>query len=55
MKAVPYRQNFYLVLGTPVEEVMVELDAWLTGLEVVLRHMNRVYAKGKYGSIDGKP
>jgi hypothetical protein len=33
MKAVPYRANFYRVLGEPTEVVMVELDAWLDGLE----------------------
>lgn len=55
MKAVPYRANFYRVLGEPTEVVMVELDAWLDGLERILRRMEGVYKEGKYGSIDGRP
>lgn len=55
MKAVPYRSNFYRVLGEPTEEVMPELDAWLGGLEKILARMEVVYKEGGYGSIDGKP
>jgi len=55
MKAVPYRANFYRVLGEPVDVVMQELEAWLGGLERVLRQMDVVYKQGHYGSIDGKP
>ncbi len=55
MKAVPYRSNFYRVLGEPVDDVMRELDEWLTGLERILSRMEDVYKKGGYGSIDGKP
>jgi hypothetical protein len=55
MKAVPYRSNFYRVLGEPTDEVMIELDLWLTGLEKILSRMELVYIEGQYGSIDGKP
>lgn len=55
MKAVPYRSNFYLVLGEPVDVVMVELDLWLGGLERLLAQMDTVYRVERYGSIDGKP
>ena len=55
MKAVPYRSNFYLVLGEPQGVVMSELDLWLGGLERILQQMDQVYKKEKYGSIDGKP
>jgi hypothetical protein len=55
MKAVPYRVNFYKVLGEPTEEVMPELDMWLTGLERIMARMETVYKQGGYGSIDGKP
>jgi len=54
MKAVPYRQNFYLVLGEPTDVVMSELDLWLSGLERILVRMDGVYKREKYGSIDGK-
>lgn len=55
MKAVPYRSNFYAVLGEPEDEVMRELDIWLTGLEKILARMDKVYHENGYGSIDGKP
>lgn len=55
MKAVPYRTNFYRVLGEPTDEVLIELDLWLTGLEKILSRMELVYVEGQYGSIDGKP
>jgi len=55
MKAVPYRANFYRVLGEPTDIVMAELDAWLGGLEKVLKQMDTVYKEGRYGSIDGRP
>ena len=54
MKAVPYRTNFYRVLGEPTDVVMAELDAWLSGLEKVVHQMDTVYKEGRYGSIDGK-
>jgi hypothetical protein len=55
MKAVPYRSNFYRVLGEPVDEVMRELDLWLSGLERILARMELAYKEGKFGSIDGRP
>jgi hypothetical protein len=55
MKAVPYRSNFYRVLGEPVDEVMRELDLWLSGLERILARMELAYHEGKFGSINGKP
>jgi hypothetical protein len=55
MKAVPYRSNFYRVLGEPVDEVMRELDLWLSGLERILARMESAYKEGEFGSIDGRP
>jgi hypothetical protein len=55
MKAVPYRSNFYRVLGEPVDKVMAELELWLNGLDRILERMQKVYTEGRYGSIDGKP
>lgn len=51
MKACPYRATFYPKLGEPAEEVKVELDEWLAGLERILKQMEDVYKKGGYGTV----
>lgn len=51
MNVCPYRAKFYPSLGEPQEVVMVELDHWLAGLEVILQRMTEFYKAGTYGSI----
>ncbi|KAK0552835.1 hypothetical protein OC846_001406 [Tilletia horrida] len=48
MKACPYRAEFYLKLGSPVEKVEAELEKWLTALETIVRIMQKFYADGNY-------
>lgn len=51
MNVCPYRAKFYPSLGEPQDVVMVELDHWLAGLEVILERMTEFYKTGNHGSI----
>ncbi|KAL9936421.1 hypothetical protein V8E36_004489 [Tilletia maclaganii] len=49
MKACPYRAEFYLKLGSPVDRVEAELEKWLAALENIVTIMTKYYADGNYG------
>ncbi len=51
MKACPYRATFYPKLGSPESEVTAELDAWLGGLDGILKQMEGEYKAGGYGTV----
>ncbi|MBW0564411.1 hypothetical protein O181_104126 [Austropuccinia psidii MF-1] len=48
MKACPYRAALFEKLG-PKDQVEVELEKWLTGLEKVVKRIQSFYEKGGYG------
>ncbi|ORX34589.1 glycolipid transfer protein domain-containing protein [Kockovaella imperatae] len=51
MKACPYRATFYPKLGSPEDVVKVKMEEWLTALENIVAHMEKVFRDGKYGEI----
>lgn len=46
MKSCPYRVAFYEKLGSPLEQVEVQLAAWLVALDAVIVHMEQFYESG---------
>ncbi|KAH9454516.1 hypothetical protein MJO28_007503 [Puccinia striiformis f. sp. tritici] len=48
MKACPYRADLYQKLGTK-EKVEVELERWLSALEMIVTRIQKFYEKGNYG------
>ncbi|RSH83593.1 uncharacterized protein EHS24_007281 [Apiotrichum porosum] len=51
MKACPYRATFYPKLGEPQEEVLPQLEAWLSALEAIVAREAKVFADNSYGEI----
>ena len=51
MKACPYRATFYPKLGSPQDVVQVKMEEWLTALEHIVDHMEKVFKAGPYGEI----
>lgn len=51
MKACPYRAVFYPKLGSPEEEVLVQLGAWLSALEAIVAREAMVFKDNGYGEI----
>lgn len=46
MKSCPYRADFYAKLGSPLDKVEVELDAWLAALDAIIVHLEKYYEQG---------
>lgn len=46
MKACPYRADFYAKLGSPIEAVEEQLNAWLAALDKIIAQIEAFYDKG---------
>ena len=46
MKACPYRAGFYAKLGSPSEKVEAELAEWLSGLDNIVKRVQKFYKEG---------
>jgi len=53
LKACPRRVDFYarIAQGGSQESLTLELDKWLAGLDLIVKHLSRFYEEGGHGSI----
>ena len=53
LRACPYRRDFYIRIsqGGSQEKLDSELERWLAGLDVIVKHMAKFYEKEGHGNI----